>query len=155
MKTKTIIVLFVAVGLLLLVAGCTETTPVSVTPEQTLTPLVKSTVKTTIKTTVNPTVKTTVATKDQWIWSNIEEIADNSNPYISTYTITGTLTNNGDYEKKFIVVKAEYYDANDVKLGFSSTVIDSLKPGESGRFKIISMDKSVVEEIDRYTVSAP
>lgn len=95
-----------------------------------------------------------VATKSpDYTISNLEQTSDTSNPYLSKTTVTGIVKNNRNVEKSFVLVKAEFFDASNVKLGFSSDYIDSIGPGQSAKFEITSFSDDIAENSDHYSVS--
>ena len=144
MKTNIILALFVATGLLFVAAGCTdEAAPAPVTPEKTLTPLTKVTARTTVKTPV-PVVR-------DFTLSDVVDKTTGSDPFQVT-TITGRVKNNTNRKISLIMVQAEFFDKDKVKLGHSMGLINDLDAGQTGAFKIVMMDQDVINNCDNYNV---
>jgi hypothetical protein len=175
MKANIIIALFVAVGLLLFAAGCTEeAAPAPVTPEKTLTPLTKVTTKITTRPTIaRPTTDavpvtpektltqlTKVTTKvtarptavaEDFTISNLEDSVSGSGNF-KVMTFSGRIKNNQNREASFILIQAEQYDKDNVKIAYSNTVINDLSPGETATFKILIFDQDAINNADHYSV---
>jgi hypothetical protein len=144
MKLNVIITLFVAVTLLLVVAGCTSNdAPAPVTPEKTLTPLTKVTART--------TVKTPVPVAQDFTISDVENKVTGSGQF-QIHTITGRVQNNQDRTVSLIMVQADYFDKDKIKLGHSMGIIDDLEPGQIGMFKIVMFDQDVINNCDNFNV---
>jgi hypothetical protein len=128
----------------LLITGCTDSSETTYTaPVQTL-----STVRTPGHTIV-PTTQ-----QEAFTFSDVQQSVDTSNPYLSKTVITGKVRNNLNTERKFVAIKAEFYDKDDVKLGFSADYIDSIAAGGVARFEITSLDKTVASDSVRYSLTA-
>jgi hypothetical protein len=144
MKINILVALFLSLGMLLFAAGCTEeNTPAPVTPEKTLTPLTKVTAKTPVKTSV-PVVQDLTL-------SDVVDKTTGSGQF-KIMTITGRVKNNTNREISLIMVQAEYFDKDDVKLGHSMGIINDLDAGQTGTFKIVMLDQDVINNGDNYNV---
>jgi uncharacterized protein YcfL len=132
---------FLIVGLclaLVFVAGCSDSTPTPVTPEQTLTPLVKSTVKT----TVNPTVKiTTVAAQEDFtlVESHVE-----TGDYGTRYVV-GTIKSNVNKQFSYAQVTINEYDSSGAQIGSTMANVNNLEPHATWKFKAPILEKSAVD----------
>ena len=133
MKASVIITLLVAVALLLVAAGCTsDAAPVK--PE-----------------------KTPVGNNMSWMGglitaSNVIDAYSGSGNS-KTMSITGKMTNHWQDNTGRIVITADLYDANDVKVGYSTTTINDMRINESAMFKITFYDQDAINSYTRYRIT--
>ena len=142
MKKLTVIILGCCL-VFILAAGCTDSSSsVPVTPEQTLTPLVKTTVKTTIyptiKTTVNPT---TVASQEDFtlVESHVE-----TGDYGTRY-VAGTIKSNVNKQFSYAQVTINEYDSSGAQIGSTLANVNNLEPYGTWKFKAPVLDKNAVD----------